>query len=382
MISVILYGRNDSYGYNLHKRAALSINCIAQVLTAPTDEIIFVDYNTPDDYPTFPEAIQDTLTPVAKAKLRILRARSDVHARFASRTHLAALEPVARNIAVRRSSEASRWILSTNTDMIFVPRNGESLTEALQGLPPGHYGTARFEIPESLWESFNRIDPGQCIAFLRHWAPRMHLNEVVYGGPHILFDGPGDFQLFERRDLFALNGFDERMILGWHVDSNIARRANLLHGPVKSALEHVFAYHCDHTRQTTPAHRRERIENDSRVFVDSVDDPVLTVQADSWGCPQDRIEPIRLDDTRARRFVSILESTVSPTAKPYFESVYSPATSGNYWYVAEHVLAFLIDLLIDIPKNARVGWCGVRQDLFDLFLKAWRRCGFERPLSL
>jgi len=26
MISLILYGRNDHYGYNLHKRAALSLN--------------------------------------------------------------------------------------------------------------------------------------------------------------------------------------------------------------------------------------------------------------------------------------------------------------------------------------------------------------------
>jgi hypothetical protein len=54
MISVILYGRNDSYGYNLHKRAALSLNCIAELLTHDQDEILFVDYNTPDDFPTFP----------------------------------------------------------------------------------------------------------------------------------------------------------------------------------------------------------------------------------------------------------------------------------------------------------------------------------------
>ena len=33
MISIVLYGRNDSYGYNLHKRAALGINCMAEVLT-------------------------------------------------------------------------------------------------------------------------------------------------------------------------------------------------------------------------------------------------------------------------------------------------------------------------------------------------------------
>ena len=71
MFSVIIYGRNDQHGYNLHKRAAISFNALAEVMTDPDDEILFVDYNTPDDYPTFPEAIQDTLTETARARLRI-----------------------------------------------------------------------------------------------------------------------------------------------------------------------------------------------------------------------------------------------------------------------------------------------------------------------
>ena len=57
MISIVLYGRNDSYGYNLHKRAALSLNCMAELLSDKDDEILFVDYNTPNDYPTFPEIL-------------------------------------------------------------------------------------------------------------------------------------------------------------------------------------------------------------------------------------------------------------------------------------------------------------------------------------
>ena len=66
MFSVIVYGRNDTHGYNLHKRAAISFNAIAEVMSDPDDEILFVDYNTPDDHPTFPEAIHDTLTDKAK----------------------------------------------------------------------------------------------------------------------------------------------------------------------------------------------------------------------------------------------------------------------------------------------------------------------------
>ena len=81
LFSVILYGRNDSHGYNLHKRAAISFNALAEVMSDPDDEILFVDYNTPDDHPTFPEAIHDTLTDKAKKVMRILRVRPDQHVR-------------------------------------------------------------------------------------------------------------------------------------------------------------------------------------------------------------------------------------------------------------------------------------------------------------
>src|SRR5262245_38872338 len=115
MISIVIYGRNDSYGYNLHKRAALGINCMAEVLSRPDDEILFVDYNSPDDHPTFPEAIADTLTDAAIERLRIFRVRPAHHERVRHLTHLKAIEPIARNVALRRSNPANRWILSTNT---------------------------------------------------------------------------------------------------------------------------------------------------------------------------------------------------------------------------------------------------------------------------
>ncbi len=40
VISVITYGRNDNYGYNLAKRAAISLNALAEVLDGEGDEVI------------------------------------------------------------------------------------------------------------------------------------------------------------------------------------------------------------------------------------------------------------------------------------------------------------------------------------------------------
>lgn len=295
MISVVLYGRNDSYGYNYDKRAALSLNCIAEVLRS-TDEIIFVDYNTPDDLPTLPEAIHDTLTDCAKELLRILRVRTAIHQRFESRTEMAVLEPIARNVGIRRSLPSNRWVLSTNTDMIFVPLIGTSLSEIVCGLPPGFYHAPRIELPGTLWESFDRHKPREIIATVRDLGHTLHLNEIVLHEDFVLYDGPGDFQLIERNDLFKYNGFDERMILGWHVDSNIARRLGIVYGSVGDLGGKIYGYHCDHTRQVTALHISSRTENDWKQFVEDVERPEIASQADNWGCANDDIEEIRLRD--------------------------------------------------------------------------------------
>src|SRR5258708_24297885 len=120
-------------------------------MSDPDDEILFVDYNTPDDHPTFPEAIHDTLTDKAKKVMRILRVRPDQHAHLRSKTHLVALEAQSRNVALRRSNPRNRWILYTNTDMLLVPRNAEnSLNDILGGLAAGFYQVPRFQVPDVL----------------------------------------------------------------------------------------------------------------------------------------------------------------------------------------------------------------------------------------
>ena len=225
MISVIVYGRNDSHGYNLHRRAALSFNCIAEVLTDPDDEIVFVDYNTPDELPTFVEALADTLTDHCLGLLRVLRVPAAIHEqRFSDRTHLPAIEPVARNAGVRRANPANRWLLSTNTDMIFLPHSDRSLSEICGELPDGFYGLPRFELPEWLWERLPRSDPDRAMAEIERLGPGLRLDEPTVSNEWIRFDAPGDFQLILRDDFLAIDGLDEEMLLGYHVDSNLSRR--------------------------------------------------------------------------------------------------------------------------------------------------------------
>ncbi len=297
MISIILYGRNDSHGHNLHKRATLSLNCMAEVLDADGDEILFADYNTPDEFPTFPEAIHDVLTPRARSLLRVLRVRPTVHAKA---THGVAAPPVleaaARNIAIRRANPHNRWVLSSNTDMILVPQDGRALSAIAADLPDGFYGTPRFEVPESLWETFDRLDPGGVITRMPALAAAFHLNEVVYGSDDHRYDAPGDFQLMLRQDLFAIGGFHEGMRRGWHLDANIAKRLSLLRGGICDGLPFVRGYHCDHSRQATHKHAAAGVMDSFAEHVLSVTSPQIAAQPSDWGCAHEAIEEIRLDD--------------------------------------------------------------------------------------
>ena len=380
MISVVVYGRNDNHGYNLHKRAALSLNCIAEVLTNEQDEILFVDCNTPDDFPTFPEAIKDILTARSRSLLRILRVRPKHDQRFRDCTHLLALEPVARNVAVRRSNPANRWILSTNTDMIFVPRSGRSLSEIAADLQDGFYHLPRFEVPESLWESLDRMDPSGAIATIGAWGRTFHLNEVVHvREPWLKFDSPGDFQLMLRSDLMTISGFHEGMLLGWHVDANIARRLHLLHGRTGDLLDDIFGYHCDHTRQVTPTHRADSVQNDIVRFSDQVTQPALPEQAETWGLAGQTIDELAAESTSVS-YVSGLRSVITQEMSEPSHVSYSAATYDHVTYDVPHALPFLTDIFASYSRGIQIGWYGSRYDLLAGFTEASRRMGFTEPV--
>jgi hypothetical protein len=382
MISVLVYGRNDTYGYNLHKRAAISFNTIAALLEDDDDEIVFVDYNTPDDFPTFPEAIRDTLTDQARRRIRVLRVRPDLHLRKAGISSLNVIEPLARNIGLRRANPANRWVLSTNTDIILGLRDGNSLNAMLGGLAPGFYQAPRVEIPETVWEGFDRSNPNAILADMRWLAPALHLDEIVYGNPSVLFDGCGDFQLAEREVLCALDGFHEAMDKGWHVDSNLSVRMMQHYGAITSLQESVFAYHCDHTRQVTPLHKPESKQNDAAEFVDAVIAAEIPEQRETWGAAGAEIEELRLDDSLSRQYLTALQSAIGAPQIAPLQSAYRHDSFDSFDYDPRHVMPFLADLVSAAPRNLRLGWVGFRQDTLTAWLAVWRDLGFAQPVSV
>ncbi|HEV2879449.1 MAG TPA: hypothetical protein VGW96_07655, partial [Candidatus Eremiobacteraceae bacterium] len=337
---------------------------------------------TPDDFPTFPEAIVDTLTDRAKALLRILRVRPSQHAQFRNRTKLLALEPIARNVAVRRSNSDNRWILSTNTDMVFVPRRSASLADVAAALPDGYYALPRFEIPETLWESLDRHEPAAIIAAMSAWGRDFHLNEVVHAAdPANRYDAPGDFQLMLRSDLWRIHGFHESMLLGWHVDSNLSKRLSLLPRRVGDVVDDIFGYHCDHTRQVTPMHGPEAPQNDLKIFVDDVTSADVPEQADTWGLAGEDVEEVNLDTT-SRVYLQALQSAIpSPLVEPTHID-YTPEMHNRIDYSIDHVIPFLADIFASYRRDTIIGWLGAKKSFLERFAQVWKIMGFSEPIMV
>lgn len=355
MLSVILYGRNDNHGYNYHKRLAISLNCLAQALTHDSDEIVFVDYNSPEDLPTIIEAIADTLTEKAKTLLKIYRLRQtssiDKNSALPS-------EPLCRNVAIRRSNPKNRWILSTNVDMIFLPScPKKNVSTLIEDLPEGFYELPRFEIPENMWESqFDRLKPEKTLSFLRQHALKMHLNTIIRRPDFLFYDNPGDFQLMRRKVIFEIDGFDEQMRKGWHVDSNLCKRMSLYYqGNIRSLEGKLWGYHCNHTRQKNLSPKKNGAENDWNTYVKEVKEPFISKQRESWGLAKEVIEKISLQEPLT---LSFFKKTRSPSEFSINQDTFNTLT-----YDSAPIFTHLADHFHHLPPNSQVVYIGHNQQL-------------------
>jgi hypothetical protein len=373
MLSVILYGRNDDHGYNYHKRLATSLNCIAAMLSSPQDEILFVDYNSPNELPTIVEAVQDTLTTRAKTLLRVLRIRPAQHHRFLNRTSLPLLEPIARNVAIRRSNPANRWILSTNPDTIFVPKHPqECLTHIVSGLSDGFYSLPRFELPERFWElSLERSHPEGNISYLREQGQKLHLHTIVRFNGFLQYDNPGDFQLMLREDIFRIRGFDERMLKSWHIDSNLCKRMSMI--TKQGSLEkQMMVFHCNHTQQD----HGMSSENSWNLFVNNIDiTPILPAQ--NWGLADDSIEEIKLNhQAHAHAITSVLRSERDYEFFMHLDSF------NALDYASDRIFVYLVDHLYHLPKTTTIVYVGYNRALLQLLSNYLDKIQFNGKILL
>lgn len=382
MISILIYGRNDDHGYHYKKRCAISLNAFAEVLTDADDEILFVDYNTPDDLPTLPESILNNLTESAKQKLRVIRVRPDFHQQLAATTHLKIIEPVVRNIALRRSNPRNRWILSTNSDMVFVPLQGASLSDIAARLEDGFYQLPRFEIPEFLWEAVftSPLDPAANIDLLRQHANDYRLKTATTFSTLYRYDNPGDFQLALREDLYQIQGFDERMVLGWTVDSNLCKRMYLLRGDIDDLEGQVEAYHCNHTRKESVLHNQKSVYNCPKKFAEDVTTPYLHDQKTRWGYPDVMFEEVNLHETAFSKFSQTLLTLLSQSKAENNRILLDADNDAQY--DRQHIFPYIADHLATLHQQTDIAYIGFSREFADLLGAFWTEMEYTGRLVM
>lgn len=385
MISIICYGRNDSHGYNLAKRAAMSFNCIAELLDHPDDEIIFVDCNSEDHYATFPESIADTLTPKARRLMRVFRVRRSLYDQRRNGSTLPLLESFSRNVALRRAKPANRWVLSTNPDMVFSLRTATSLSSLLGGLSDGYYAAPRYEVPEALWEDLPRLEPQVVMRTIADELQAASMLVAVRSDPANGFDAPGDFQLLPLQRAIEIGGFHEGMTRGWHVDSNFAKRCSILFGrPAHSLHNELAAFHLMHLRTLSSAHTGKGVRQSNPIdeFVTNVAQAIPQDQPTDWGAPGIDLEEISIDPSARKSFAGYKCVGDDGCHRPdpiEFIDYSSEAGFGRGLHTnLRRVAGYLSAEFQHLPRRMRVAVCSGNADIVEFV----RQFGASRGWSV
>lgn len=345
MLSIVVVGRNDSHGYNLSKRVATSLNSLTLPMTEG-DELIFVDWNSDDINPTFIDAIRDTLTEKTLKHLVVYRVRSSIHKNLAKGTNRPILEPIARNAGIRRAK--NNWILSTNTDMIF-NTYGKSYRQILKNLQPNLYHLYRYEIPEYIWDQFDRLKPDETLETINSVFKKNNLYLKISTAPYETYenlfpDAVGDFQLAPKEFWHKLQGFPEDMLKGWHVDSRLSvSMENKLELKSQIISSEIFeGYHQDHLRMLTHFHSSKNI-NSLEIIGEPYSNP------SDWGLNNLMLEnevtaKYRLD-TEIRPLISKSKSEREIVLQEYL---------AKTTYKSELTYIFLLDELLNLPTGSNV----------------------------
>lgn len=380
MISVITYGRNDNYSFNLVKRTALSFNCLAEILTEE-DEILFVDYNTPDHLPTLPEFIWDTLSEKALDLIKVIRISSAIHERIKSDSPLPILECVSRNAAIIRSNPNNHWLLSTNPDVILVlASRWQNLVELLRNQPDSFYEMPRFDIPESIWSSLPRDQAHTNAQTLRDWliAHNAAVAETMADfrfQRFYLFDAPGDFQLAPRSYFFRVRGFDERMNKYFHSDSNLAKRLWLLNGErTDHLLGHLWVLHQDHylsgewTKTVTTIQHNDYYEK-------VINQKTLEANYDNWGLQDIPLPHFSLAEKIRRQRVSLPQLPSSSNGNLPLSREVDWRAQPVYRlcnYQPEVLTLYLREVLQVVAPESKISYLGRSPQVLDRIRQTWQ----------
>lgn len=361
MLSVVVVGRNDNHGYNLGKRVASSLNSISMRLR-DGDELIFVDWNTPRPFPPMPVSIFDDLTEQTKKFLRILAVDPKVHDEVKGVSSKMILEPIARNVGIRRAKPQNKWILSTNTDILFIGEEDLSFQDLIGQLDDRLWQSFRYEVPEYVWEVLDKRDPRMTNNVIRTLSENTPIMLDLTTSPtddnseNLIFaDAIGDFQLAPREMWELVKGFPEDMLNGWHVDSRAAVQMIRKTGKDSKILPTGFGlrtFHQNHLRSLTHFHSNTTM-NSGALISEPYDNNA------NWGVRETEISDYFLQD-----FMENLSTFKFHSTKRVKASHLQSAHNNNFYNV-DRTLLFLMDELNGLKPNDQLTLISANDSLIE-----------------
>jgi hypothetical protein len=199
-LSIVLTGRNDSYGSDFNERFFRTIGFNHRELRARgiAHEFVFIEWAPSPEVPRLLDLVFDAVPGLARHAVRWFLVDPRYQDALSLRPQLRYLEFVAKNVGLRRAQ--GRFVLSTNCD-IYLGRTVLDRLEAGTLEPRTVYRAPRHDLKLAVDQTNLDWDLLEDPRNLDGAARRLK--------PPYMAGGTGDFILLDRETFHGLHGFNE-----------------------------------------------------------------------------------------------------------------------------------------------------------------------------
>jgi hypothetical protein len=277
--AALLYVRND--GYKENERV---IACLSSMLDT-FDEVILLDWNSPEDKKPLLWEIKDKLPQTGRLKHYIIPPLAANALTYEDPDAQVCTQVISTNLMLRRCD--ADWIVATTIDILAPKR--EKLLEFLSNADPKTFYTVSrrdFEINDleqfgfDKWKEYrDHLDTVS--------QPRYFPAKVTPNDNYSIINCCGDFQMAHKSVWEGIKGYEEEMIYACFQDTNIQKKA-VVYGYDLQAIYDLPLYHMSHKGMgndgSSPSKQKY---NDALVWVEWFKESNNT---DNWGYKNIEIE--------------------------------------------------------------------------------------------
>jgi hypothetical protein len=273
--TAILTSKNDNYGGNLHHRA---IMCLTSLIENH-DEVIFVDWRTKDNNSII-NNIKYKLPHTKKLK-SIQVSKEFLQEKYPSISRYSMIESIGRNVGIRRAD--GDYIISTNIDIISSPINHSILNEDI------FYTVPRRDIDENFHLGLNSFSK----LYETIWNNRDSYQQKnkIMGNSDVwsLINCCGDYQIGHRNVWEKMRGFEESILFGCGIDTNVMKKASFF-SQIKTLDEH-YVFHLNHGKSSDKDEDEELAPMSNQESI--IQKFTNTENNDNWGMSNENL-PIEI----------------------------------------------------------------------------------------